>query len=130
MIENEGDNLVDHKGGCHCGRVQFTVRAPADITVLDCDCSICKMTSYIHFIVPKEQFELHQGADDLGTYTYNTGEAKHHFCTNCGIKSFYYPRSHPHGVSANLRCVDQSTVTSVTTWIFDDANRTIVKPDG
>jgi hypothetical protein len=32
------------------------------------------------------------------------------FCSVCGIKSFYVPRSHPDGFSVNARCLDDGTV--------------------
>ncbi len=115
--------MVQHKGGCHCGRVRFRVSAPANVTVLDCNCSICKMLGYLHLIVPRSQFELERGEDDLTTYTFNTGVAQHYFCSVCGIKSFYVPRSHPEDISVNLRCLDEGTVENVTVELFDDAKR-------
>ena len=115
--------MVQHKGGCHCGRVRFRVSAPAEVTVLDCNCSICKMLGYLHLIVPRSQFELEQGEDVLTTYTFNTGVAQHYFCSVCGIKSFYVPRSHPEDYSVNLRCLDEGTVENVTVEPFDDAKR-------
>ncbi len=115
--------MVQHNGGCHCGRVRFQVSAPADVTVLDCNCSICKMLGYLHLIVPRSQFELELGEGDLITYTFNTGVAQHYFCSVCGVKSFYVPRSHPEDISVNLRCLDEGTVKGVTVEPFDDAKR-------
>jgi hypothetical protein len=60
-----------------------------------------------------------QGEDELTTYEFNTSVAKHYFCRHCGVKSFYVPRSHPEGISVNGRCLDMSTVTSVTLTPFD-----------
>ena len=94
-------------GGCHCKSVRFEVEAPESVEVENCNCSICNMTGFLHLIVPKEKFKLLSGADDLTTYTFNTGVAKHLFCKHCGIKSFYIPRSNPDGVDINLRCLDQ-----------------------
>jgi hypothetical protein len=109
-----GENtLVTHHGGCHCGRVRFEVDAPADIYVEECNCSMCHRTGFQHLIVPGERFRLTQGGEQLTTYTFNTGTAKHHFCRVCGIKSFYVPRSHPDGFSVNARCLDSGTVRSV-----------------
>ena len=88
-----------HAGGCHCRRVRFEVTAPADLEVADCNCSICAMSGYLHLIVPKERFRLLSGADDLATYQFNTGAARHLFCRVCGVKSFYVPRSHPDGIA-------------------------------
>lgn len=106
--------MTKHIGGCHCARVRFEVTAPASIQVLDCNCSICAKTGFLHLIVPREQFTLLQGEECITTYTFNTGIAQHKFCSHCGVKSFYVPRSHPDGVSVNARCLDQSTVVAMT----------------
>ena len=111
--------MVVHTGGCHCGRVRFEVTAPAKLEVTDCNCSICSKFGYLHLIVPAERFVLLAGRDDLTTYTYNTHAAKHYFCSHCGVKSFYIPRSHPDGVSVNVRCIDSDTVESMSITPFD-----------
>ena len=110
---------IVHRGGCHCGAVRFEVRAPARLTVQHCNCSMCSKTGYMHLIVPAADFTLLSGAAQLQTYTFNTGTAKHLFCTVCGIKSFYVPRSNPDGYSVNLRCLDEGTVEQVTVEDFN-----------
>jgi hypothetical protein len=115
-------DLVTHIGGCHCGKVRFEVEAPAEIEVTLCNCSICSMTAYLHLIVPASRFRLVQGEEDLATYTFNTGVAQHRFCTHCGIKSFYIPRSNPDGVSVNVRCLDPETIVLVRITDFDGRN--------
>ena len=50
-----------------------------------------------HFIVPNSQFHLIQGSKSLSTYSFNTGKAKHTFCSICGVQSFYTPRSNLDG---------------------------------
>lgn len=114
--------MTTHFGGCHCGRVRFEVSAPADIKVTRCNCSVCRMTGHLHLIVPKSDFRLTSGQDDLETYTFNTGTAQHYFCRHCGIKSFYVPRSHPDGISVNARCLDPGSVASQEISDFDGAN--------
>lgn len=111
--------IVTHKGGCHCGAVAFEVDAPAVLRVLECNCSICAMTGYLHLIVPMSRFRLIRGADSLTTYTFGTHTAKHLFCARCGIKSCYVPRSHPDGVSVNARCLANDTVAGMELEAFD-----------
>jgi hypothetical protein len=106
--------MITHTGGCHCGRVRFEVVAPAILDVSDCNCSICSKSGYLHLIVPKSRFKLLQGAQDLTSYQFNTRTARHLFCSHCGIKSFYVPRSHPEGFSVNARCLDEGTVERMT----------------
>ncbi len=114
---------VIHRGSCHCGRVRFEVDAPARIEALDCNCSICRMTGFLHLIVPASRFRLLAGAEVLSEYVFNTGIAKHRFCRVCGIKAFYIPRSHPDGVDVNVRCLDRSTIEAVEITPFDDDQR-------
>ena len=115
--------LVTHRGGCHCRRVRFEVDAPAVVDALDCNCSICRMTGFLHLIVPASRFRLLSGANDLVEYTFNTGTARHLFCGHCGIKGFYVPRSHPHGFSVNARCLDGIDVAALKVVAFDDRDR-------
>ena len=114
---------VTHRGGCHCGRVCFEVQAPATLQVLECTCSICRMSGFLHLIVPAERFHLVSGAESIVEYTFNTGTAKHRFCRHCGIKSFYIPRSHPDGIDVNARCLEPATITALTVLAFDDTDR-------
>ena len=99
--------------------VKFEVEAPAEIEAVECNCSICTKSGFLHLIVPKHQFTLIQGAESLSTYTFNTGVAKHLFCKVCGIKSFYIPRSNPDGYSVNVRCLDDATIRKITIAAFD-----------
>ena len=114
--------MIWHKGGCHCGKVRFEVQAPAEIEVGDCNCSMCSRTGYLHLMVQKERFRLVSGEDALTNYQFNTRTAKHYFCSHCGIKSFYVPRSHPDGFSVNARCLDEGTVESMTVGAVDGRN--------
>ena len=94
-----------YQGSCHCGAVQFEVEAGEEVEVEDCNCSICRMTGFLHLIVPKRAFRLLACEDHLTIYKFNTGVAEHKFCKVCGIKPFYVPRSNPDGVDVNLRCL-------------------------
>ena len=114
---------VTHSGGCHCGAVAFEVDAPAKIVVRDCNCSICRMSGYLHLIVPRSRFRLLQGADELTEYKFHTGTARHLFCRLCGVKSFYVPKSNPDGYSVNVRCLDSSTIERIEVEPFDDNDR-------
>ncbi|MBK7205104.1 MAG: GFA family protein [Thermomonas sp.] len=103
MTTLAASGFVTHRGGCHCRRVRFEVDAPASPEVLECNCSICTMTGFLHLIVPASRFRLLSGESDLAEYSFNTGTAKHLFCRHCGIKSFYVPRSH-RTAGVNARC--------------------------
>lgn len=122
--------LITHRGGCHCGRVRFEVRAPARIQVSECNCSICAKSGYLHLLVRAEHFKLLAGEESLTTYTFNTGTAKHRFCSVCGVKSFYVPRSHPDGFSVNARCLDEGTVEAMVVQPFDGKEWEKSLPEG
>jgi hypothetical protein len=102
-----------HTGSCHCGRVRLEVSAPPDLDLLECNCSMCARSGYLHLIVGAGEFRLLSGADDLVEYTFGTGVAKHRFCGHCGVKSYYVPRSHPDGYSVNARCLDPAKIKSM-----------------
>ena len=103
--------------------MRFEIDAAATIDALDCNCSICRMTGFLHLIVPAARFRLLAGENALAEYRFNTGTARHLFCRHCGVKSFYVPRSHPDGYSVNVRCLDAGTIASVNIGAFDDNNR-------
>jgi hypothetical protein len=123
-------DMIRHTGGCHCGRIRFEVDAPAHLQVSDCNCSMCSRTGYLHLIVPKSRFRLLSGGEILTTYQFNTGTAKHLFCSVCGIKSFYVPRSHPDGWSVNVRCIDAGTIAGLSVEAVDGKNWETFYPEG
>jgi hypothetical protein len=110
--------MSTYGGGCHCGRVRFRVGATLD-RITECNCSMCTKKGFLHLIVPREQFELLSGGDDLATYEFNTRVAKHHFCRHCGIHSFYVPRSDPDKIDVNARCLDDVDASTLRITRFD-----------
>jgi len=106
------------QGGCHCGRVRFKVTADLD-RVTYCNCSMCSKKGFLHLIVPPQQFELVSGKDNLTTYEFNTGTAKHTFCKTCGIHAFYVPRSDPDKIDVNVRCIDGIDIAALSIKTFD-----------
>lgn len=109
-------------GGCHCGAVRFEAEVGPTPEVLDCNCSICRKTGFLHLIVSHVDFRLLSGQDDLTSYRFGTGAAEHLFCGHCGIKSFYQPRSHPQAWSVNLRCLDDGHGLAPKISTFDGRN--------
>lgn len=109
-------------GGCHCGAVRFEIDVPPQVEVLDCNCSMCAKTGFLHLIVAKADFRLMTDPAALTDYRFNTGTAHHLFCATCGIKSFYVPRSHPDSYSVNLRALDDSGAIEATITSYDGRN--------
>ena len=73
-------------------------------------------------IVKGDDFELLTGSENLVSYRFNSGAANHLFCNTCGIKSFYIPRSHPGGYSANLNCLELPENMKIQIRDFDGEN--------
>jgi hypothetical protein len=94
-----------YRGGCHCGRIRFEVRGSLE-RVSECNCSICSKKAYVHWIVQRSAFRLLTPSDNIAAYSFNTKTAKHLFCPNCGVASFYIPRSDPEGIDVNVRCLE------------------------
>ncbi|XP_022800512.1 centromere protein V-like [Stylophora pistillata] len=100
-------NLVKHTRGCHCGRVRFEVLAKPVLKAYDCNCTICVKKGMFLVWLTKENFKLTQGDEHISCYTYNTHQAKHYFCSTCGVHPFYQPRSNPKGRGISLQCLDE-----------------------
>jgi len=121
-----GEGETTHIGGCHCGKVRFSCQTPfnSEIILWDCNCSDCRLRRNVHFIIPKEKFQILQGINNLAIYRWGTGQAIHQFCSTCGITPFYIPRSNPDGIAITFACLDSasSTIQNVTLRRFDGRN--------
>ena len=109
-------------GGCHCKAVRYRAKIDVPAELLICNCSICSASGYEHLFVPEDDFELISGQDSLTSYRFGSGEAEHLFCKICGVKSYYYPRSHPGSVSVHVQCLDEPVQGPVTRTPFDGRN--------
>ena len=96
-------DTMPYEGACHCGALQFRLNTRSPSALLRCNCSICELEDFLHWIMPLSHFEWISG--EANTYRFGSGVARHTFCPTCGVKPFYFPRSNPDGVSINARCV-------------------------
>lgn len=110
------------RGGCHCGAVEYEIMVGRQLLAQECNCSICSKSGYLHLIVPAGDFRLISGEDRLSEYRFNTGIARHLFCSKCGIKSFYVPRSNPDSFSVNVNCLELPGEVEVSVEKFDGQN--------
>jgi hypothetical protein len=112
--------VKQHTGGCHCGQVRYEVTLDLD-NLVTCNCSICTKTGAILSGVPADQFKLNSGQDMLSDYTFNKHVIHHHFCPDCGIRSFSRGKG-PDGsemVAVNVRCLDKIDVDALKPMKFD-----------
>jgi hypothetical protein len=114
------DGFSWRAGGCHCGGVRFEVALAEVVEAQTCNCSMCAKSGFVHVIVPESRFRITRGAERLAEYSFNTRVAKHLFCSECGIKAFYRPRSNPDGWSVNARCLDVAAKLDLSS--FDGQN--------
>lgn len=92
-------------GACHCGAVKFTVDVAAPLRGGRCDCSICSIKGAVMVGTPLEGLEIVEGEDVLTLYQFNTGVAKHYFCSKCGTYTFHQRRSDPNAYGVNVACL-------------------------
>lgn len=110
------------RGGCHCRKFRFEVKGYPD-ELIECNCSICTMKGYRHWIVPRENFRLTAGSfAELREYRFNTMTARHYFCPVCGVTPFYIARSDPDKIDVNARCLDNPPPDQIKTIGFDGRN--------
>ena len=99
------DDLQQHHGACHCGAVRFTVLLPPEPRGARCDCSICSIKGAVTVGAPLDGLEVIEGGELLTLYQFNTGTAKHYFCSRCGSYTFHQRRSDPDTYGVNVACL-------------------------
>jgi len=95
------------KAACHCGSVQFEVRLTDDFnTARRCSCSYCRMRGAVAVSADLDGIRFLAGEKLLAMYQFNTGTAKHYFCSRCGIYTHHQRRSNPHQFGVNVACLE------------------------
>ena len=96
---------MKYAGSCHCGSIKFEIDSDLE-KIVQCNCSICIKRNAKMIMIPKENFKLLEGSEDLSLYQFNTEIAKHFFCKKCGIYTHHNRKSDPNGMGVNLCCID------------------------
>jgi len=113
-----------YQGGCHCGRVGFTVEADLDRTVA-CNCSYCQKRGFVLAFAPATAFNLEKGEEALTEYRFNSEKIQHLFCETCGVQSFSrgaMPDGTP-TVAVNTRCLVGVEPTELSPAAYDGRSR-------
>jgi hypothetical protein len=110
-----------YRGSCHCGRIAFEVDGELGRVAI-CNCTICAKKGYLHWVVAWAQFRLLTPIEDLATYSFNTRQAKHHFCPVCGVTPFHLPRGNAECVDVNVRCLENAEHARLAVEYFDGCN--------
>lgn len=106
------------KVSCHCGNIRLEVTAELD-EVIDCNCSICVRTGFLHWHVAPEQVRLETPSRLLSTYVWRSATGGQHFCPTCGIAVIRTSTQYPPPVSINARCLEDVDVASLKIRRFD-----------
>ena len=104
--------MSSFSGSCHCGAVRFLVEVQA-VEMTRCDCSLCVKKNAMMIRVPEANLRLTAGEDRLSTYRWNTGVARHHFCSACGIYVFHRKRVDPTSFGVNVFCLEGFDATAL-----------------
>lgn len=100
-------DMTESDGACHCGTVRFHVRLADGLrSARRCNCSLCRMRGAVAVTVMVGDLAVTQGEDALTLYQFNTGVAKHYFCSRCGIYTHHQRRSNPNEYGVNVACLE------------------------
>jgi hypothetical protein len=95
------------RGSCHCGAVQFEVDLDHGFEKLRrCNCSLCRRKGAVMASVTIDRLRVTKGQDKLSLYQWNTRQAKHYFCSVCGIYTHHQRRSVPGEFGFNVACIE------------------------
>jgi hypothetical protein len=95
------------RGSCHCGAVRFHVRLTDGLnTARRCNCSYCRMRGAVAVSAALQDIEITSGEEVLTLYQFNTKQAKHYFCSKCGIYTHHQRRSNPDQYGINAACLE------------------------
>jgi hypothetical protein len=99
-------DVTEMDGACHCGTVRFHVRLSQGLhSARRCTCSMCRMRGAVAVSAPLDGFTITAGEKALACYSFNTGVAKHYFCSKCGIYTHHQRRSNPDQYGVNVACL-------------------------
>ncbi|MGL4405518.1 MAG: GFA family protein [Notoacmeibacter sp.] len=94
-------------GQCHCGSVHFRAKLADGLkTARRCTCSYCRMRGAVVVSAELGGLEVTKGQEFLTQYQFNTGAAKHYFCSRCGIYTHHQRRSNPNQFGVNAACLE------------------------
>lgn len=97
---------VEMDAACHCGTVRFKVKLADGLnSARRCNCSYCRMRGAVALTANLGDITILAGEDALSLYTFNTGTAKHYFCSKCGIYTHHQRRSNPKEFGVNAACL-------------------------
>jgi len=106
--EVDGVKLTNpHRASCHCGAVVLELALSNGIEdPRRCDCSICRRKGAVVASIPLAGLRVIEGNEHLREYRFNTNQARHFFCSICGIYTHHQRRSNPEQYGYNVGCLE------------------------
>ena len=77
-----------HEGGCHCGRVRWTLAAtwsPGSVAPRACDCDFCQRHGAAWVSDHRGALQVRAWEGALVRYTQGSGQAQFLLCGRCGV---------------------------------------------
>ena len=100
-------DIEEIDGACHCGAVRLRVRLADGLrSARRCNCSYCRMRGAVAVTARLGDVDVISGGEALTTYQFNTGTAKHYFCSKCGIYTHHQRRSNPNEYGVNVAILE------------------------
>jgi hypothetical protein len=86
--------------------------------LVDCNCSTCVRSGFLHWKVPAASVRLITQGRRLSTYVWRSVTEGHHFCPTCGIALMR--TGYQDGiVSLNARCIEGIDIFALAIRKFD-----------
>ena len=106
---------------CHCKKVKIQINTK---DVLEdytrCDCSFCIKRGAVMGVIFIENLKILSGENNLSLYKFGKNQAKHYFCSSCGIYTHHRSFTSPNKYCINLGCIDKVDCFKLKTIpIFD-----------
>jgi hypothetical protein len=103
---------------CHCGQIRLEITAePGE--VVECNCSICARSGFLHWYVEPEQVKLLTEKRRLATYIWRSATGGQHSCPTCGVAVIRTSAQYPPYVSVNARCLEGVDLARLKIRQFD-----------
>lgn len=106
--------MTKHLGSCHCGSVRFEIGTDLPLgPYFRCNCSLCARKGAIMGGAPRSSLKVTHGNEFITTYSWNTHEAQHYFCSRCDIYTHHVMRGETVTVGVNMACIEGCDVFSL-----------------
>ncbi|MFJ4452670.1 GFA family protein [Pseudomonas sp. NPDC089392] len=109
MIKRIGNAEIQatHKATCHCGQVILELDLPDGVVdPKRCNCSLCRRRGAVMGSVPLSGLRVLQGEQLLKQYRFNSQQACHFFCAECGVYTHHIRRIDPSQCAYNIGCLE------------------------